>query len=1781
MALNARDMLLIVRAQNQASGALRRVARDVGTLGNVKGLRQRAAQLRINEQQLRTQRQQALANEQSYRTGLKQVQLDKRRATLAIETQRAELRAAEVEKARLVTSASYLRNQAQISALTRRQSALSKAGLGGSIIAKENTDRLAAARIQAQALSEQEALLTRKANIATEAIDRQSIALRELAAKEAEAGRMANYWAARQKVATDRLALNAVKIRETNAAINAARWDKIGAAGRIMQHTSRVFQYGALIVGGSLAVMAHSAAMFETQSTLAATQITNKWHQSAQGVLAASRIIQKGVLNMAANRQTISSMEDNQAAVYDIYSSMTLKGNQRQQISQGIQLLKLFNQAAIAGSAPLKDVTEAGITILNDFGKAGQQVQQLPKFLQRMFAAVRFGRMTVGQFVGSLNQVAPAFSAAFGRTPHSFDQLSEAMAGLTRHMPSTRMAATALARLTEMLSRKDFVAGMAMLHMPITTGTGANKHLIDLEKITEMIAKRRPDLAKGGLALQNFFKETTALGSGKAGTTGTIQGRRAFQFLVQNAKAYHAISRQVVNDNNEFTKSFKAMANTSGVKWQLFVQQMHAFAIEIGQAVIPVISQLAKPLMQAVDWFNKLDQSTKNSIGKWLSYTAIISGLASVVLFLGGTFLRLFAFMGRGIGLFGSILSTVILLTAAVSALSGNWNGLNGMIDTFVHYGTGSIAGWVTMLGLAAVAALKLRGALMAVAGAEGVAGAGGMLGIFGRGRGAATGVRDLYQVRRLEGAGRVMSGMAASAAMIPASLGIAAAAMAVVAGGALLWKSHMAGVRKEAEAAARAMANVQRLGNIPTAQAAQLGTLGGAAAGAQQAGINLRAADKAIRDARKKGTSGDALKQLYLDRYNAAVAAQIANAKADKIFDSLSRSLQGQGNLLANLGKQSQLLAKLRAHRASMATSGQDKVIYGDGLTGEKDAQALDRAITRTAQRMDVLRTKSIAGANALAANFSTAITNLAKLNNIRVSPTAITDMFNFALKKGRMITIPEIRAFVNAEVSPKALAKVRGDIRAAINAGQGARNIAAGRASVVTIKPKIAKSWMDSLAKSPVNIRSLVIPPRNVQAVHNNVAKVFRKNIIQRITISPGPGAAHARGVAIGAALAQGAASGIDANAQAVINAAVSMVDQAATAARAHAKIKSPSRLFADTVGKPIGQGIAMGILEARGDIQKAAALTIDIFQGALLSNFTPGKKATKLQIERAVHSLTTAQASLAKKHGDTVSNRQRVQIAKDNLAALRGKGGKSITPAMLTKDLQGQLKTYQQFNNGLDKLRKRKVPNALLEQLSALGVSGSSNIAKLASMSDKELKKYVSIWKKANKEVTKSAQYSKADVTAALKSLTKDAASSLLDTYNGFKDANTQNFGNLFEGPGNLSDKFGDSFKNAVDTYNSDLADYQSQIADLNNQLADVNKQAFDDMSTSFGQLFSGDFLQSADVQTRLDWGQKLGFDDLEKDLQSQLDKFNRWRSDLTNVAAKVPPELAKQLEALGPDAVDKLDILNGATDDQLKQYVATWKQAQAVIGTAANGAVQNNSVYSDQVNAILTQIDDITKKMGALSKPQGLTGQDVLNDIQGQIDAFGEYQGTLTELANRGLPKELVQQLQQMGPSAEPYLKALNSLTDQQLLGPGGFVDKWTTAGNMITAATNTMMQTQLEIWYQYGANSAAQIIAGVSSQQQPLIDYFTNLFKNLLAGNTTTFTPPTGGGTGGGTGTRGGGSHAQFADQYLPSGTSGGTVITNNNNIEVNAVQDESLQTTMERATFRLGQRRPE
>ncbi|QJD87904.1 phage tail tape measure protein [Cohnella herbarum] len=61
----------------------------------------------------------------------------------------------------------------------------------------------------------------------------------------------------------------------------------------------------------------------------------------------------------------------------------------------------------------------------------------------------------------------------------------------------------------------------------------------------------------------------------------------------------------------------------------------------------------------------------------------------------------------------------------------------------------------------------------------------------------------------------------------------------------------------------------------------------------------------------------------------------------------------------------------------------------------------------------------------------------------------------------------------------------------------------------------------------------------------------------------------------------------------------------------------------------------------------------------------------------------------------------------------------------------------------------------------------------------------------------------------------------------------------------------------------------------------------------------------------------------------------------------------------------------------------------------------------------------------------------SGQDLLNNLRGQVSYLAEWSSNIEQLAAKGIDKGLLEELRQMGPKAAPELAALNQLTNTEL------------------------------------------------------------------------------------------------------------------------------------------------
>ena len=631
MAGSAYELMMVLRGRNYLSSDLRRAGADIGRLRTASTIQASQTALKLQQQRLALQYRGYQQTLQGSAGELANLRIQQRAMRMS-QSEAAALnrisglitQQAQLETQKLVNRREQLAIERQIAIAMKSQNLAYK----GTPLAELQLGQQAAVSrqidLQNRSADVQRNLLTAQAAV-TESASQNAKVLAEsynvLGEKFVVAGEKA-------KILDEAyMGLNA-RQAELDQEIREAPYEKLSAQGRYVQHLGRAFQTFGIVSTAALGYTAYAAAKFNTQMTLVSTQLTDANNRTTASILKTRDAVSQSLMNMLMTGQTPFKPDELSNALYTISSGVTFSGNQQQQIRSAVDVLKEFNRVAIAnyGQVEFNDVTRAGVALINSFNLSGKQI---PVVMNRAQASVRYGAMSMGQFVESLNQTLPAYRAAH----YSFNQLAADTAAISRLFPNLRFGTTGLARMIETLGKDATIQGLRQqLHINIAPGG----RLLPVLTILQMIAKARPELTKGSVAAQNFFKAIS-------GSTSTVQARRAFSQLISHLGLYSTISHQVITDNQELSKSFTDMSQTQQVRWAEFTNQMRGIVLIIGTGAAKAFGDLAKAIRPIITWFSSLSGHTKNLIGEIAAFTAMAVALSGTVLVFGGALARLYS----------------------------------------------------------------------------------------------------------------------------------------------------------------------------------------------------------------------------------------------------------------------------------------------------------------------------------------------------------------------------------------------------------------------------------------------------------------------------------------------------------------------------------------------------------------------------------------------------------------------------------------------------------------------------------------------------------------------------------------------------------------------------------------------------------------------------------------------------------------------------------------------------------------------------------------------------------------------------------------------------------------------------------------------------------------------------------------------------------------------------------------------------------------------------------
>ena len=178
-------------------------------------------------------------------------------------------------------------------------------------------------------------------------------------------------------------------------------------------------------------------------------------------------------------------------------------------------------------------------------------------------------------------------------------------------------------------------------------------------------------------------------------------------------------------------------------------------------------------------------------------------------------------------------------------------------------------------------------------------------------------------------------------------------------------------------------------------------------------------------------------------------------------------------------------------------------------------------------------------------------------------------------------------------------------------------------------------------------------------------------------------------------------------------------------------------------------------------------------------------------------------------------------------------------------------------------------------------------------------------------------------------------------------------------------------------------------------------------------------------------------KERFDNMKADLQKEKDYDRLSLAQEVEYWAKIRDQFEKGSEEWEDANLEwyntRKDLLEKMQDIE-DEYNENVKEANEDLIDSIQEVTDS---YNESVKSRADAIADSMSLFDAFDYGTALSGKDLLDNLQTQVDGLEEWTKELDTLAARGIEEGLLEQLQDMGPSALAELKALNELTDEEL------------------------------------------------------------------------------------------------------------------------------------------------
>ncbi|HBE9404963.1 TPA: phage tail tape measure protein [Clostridioides difficile] len=364
---------------------------------------------------------------------------------------------------------------------------------------------------------------------------------------------------------------------------------------------------------------------------------------------------------------------------------------------------------------------------------------------------------------------------------------------------------------------------------------------------------------------------------------------------------------------------------------------------------------------------------------------------------------------------------------------------------------------------------------------------------------------------------------------------------------------------------------------------------------------------------------------------------------------------------------------------------------------------------------------------------------------------------------------------------------------------------------------------------------------------------------------------------------------------------------------------------------------------------------------------------------------------------------------------------KGSNETINKFINSSQENLSKEQQLFSENAKELAKiQKEKN---EKLQSLEDEHNKKIKELIQKRDKDIKeaneKYAKDKKKRNDAIKKiNETFREGEVKAnedyqeKIQSTNKNYAEKELS----LKEKQTEELKKLHETQAQAEKDFYKNMQDLKETYNKKLKDLNEKYISDEKKLNEEYEKIYDSKVKSlmgFVDLFS-------EVTSK-----NISSDKLMKNLEGQVEVFEKWDKDMNQLAGKIGKDLYEELLSKGAGSYKEIEALNGMSDEELKKYEELYNKKKEL---AKKRAEQDTK---DEKARIERQIEELKE---TYSKQYDELGKQMAADVEKQLETVKGKFGVLPS------------QLFEFGKNAvQQFISGINSEKDNLLEGSDIFIN----------------------------------------------------------------------------------------------------------------------------------------